>query len=489
MSNIGDLSVSVTADASDFTESMDDVRKDLEQTITVIHKQEAAWSQLADTVINAAGKIIPSLISFNEVITKAMAIRRLIAFATGWGVVAIAATAVVGGLLAISRQAEETDKVISESIPEYERLSRSWDRFTSSVGTASSDVVAPITQGASAFGQWVTSFSPLPFLAADLSQHLSFIAGASEDVSRSMRDVTDVASTFAFIVQRFGASDNASARFHEQGIALREMAKSSEESITKLTGLRDAFSSLGRMQAEAKTLAERSSEMMKVDSLLTVEATENAISALRERAAAVIQSGKADESWLRHTESLFVALEKQRQGIMDGIIIDKEAEAAKRASADAAAEAARKQQELNDQGIDRIARLKDEIDILNGSATRAEIAMREMTRQGFDAEQIVAVGALTAEIDRLKQEAEDAKKQVEKTDKPKSRQREIDTSPEAAIKGSAQSFSAIFAASRRDTDERTAKASELATQELKKLNNQIGKLVNRDPVVVAGGEI
>ena len=54
--------------------------------------------------------------------------------------------------------------------------------------------------------------------------------------------------------------------------------------------------------------------------------------------------------------------------------------------------------------------MKDQIDLMNGSATNAEVAMREMWRSGFSQEQIDEVGALTEELDRLKEEEKDSKK-------------------------------------------------------------------------------
>lgn len=54
-------------------------------------------------------------------------------------------------------------------------------------------------------------------------------------------------------------------------------------------------------------------------------------------------------------------------------------------------------------GTDKITALKDQIDLLNGSATAAEIAMRELSRAGFSDDQIAEIGALTAELDQLKE--------------------------------------------------------------------------------------
>lgn len=57
---------------------------------------------------------------------------------------------------------------------------------------------------------------------------------------------------------------------------------------------------------------------------------------------------------------------------------------------------------LDAKGVDKITALKDEIDLLNGSATTAGIAMRQLADQGFNEEQVAEIGALTAELDKLK---------------------------------------------------------------------------------------
>lgn len=54
-------------------------------------------------------------------------------------------------------------------------------------------------------------------------------------------------------------------------------------------------------------------------------------------------------------------------------------------------------------GTDQITALKDQIDLLNGAATAAQIKMRELGREGFSEEQVAQIGSLTAELDRLKE--------------------------------------------------------------------------------------
>ena len=67
--------------------------------------------------------------------------------------------------------------------------------------------------------------------------------------------------------------------------------------------------------------------------------------------------------------------------------------------------------DLNKRGAERIAAMRDEIDLLNGSATRAQITMREMAREGFSQQQIDEAAKLQEQLDKLKDEGKKADKQ------------------------------------------------------------------------------
>jgi hypothetical protein len=56
---------------------------------------------------------------------------------------------------------------------------------------------------------------------------------------------------------------------------------------------------------------------------------------------------------------------------------------------------------LGKSGENRIANMKDELDLLTKSATKAQIEMRKMAREGYSEEQIREVGRLQEEIDKL----------------------------------------------------------------------------------------
>lgn len=79
---------------------------------------------------------------------------------------------------------------------------------------------------------------------------------------------------------------------------------------------------------------------------------------------------------------------------------DAAARSAKEA-ANAAQRAADEQARLQAQGADKIAHLKDQIDLLNGAATKGEIAMREMLRNGMSEAQAKEVKELTDKLEGL----------------------------------------------------------------------------------------
>jgi hypothetical protein len=90
---------------------------------------------------------------------------------------------------------------------------------------------------------------------------------------------------------------------------------------------------------------------------------------------------------------------RDKQAAIKGLT---DAQKAQKAAEDVARQAAEKRNQLNDQAATRTAKLRDEIDLLNGTATKAEIAMRDMARQGFTSEQVAEAGKLEEELERLR---------------------------------------------------------------------------------------
>jgi hypothetical protein len=74
-----------------------------------------------------------------------------------------------------------------------------------------------------------------------------------------------------------------------------------------------------------------------------------------------------------------------------------------------ALEAAQRQQQKTDQlftqGANKITDMKDQIDLLTGAATTAQIEMRKLSRAGYDEEQIKEIGRLTEQTEKLRAKA------------------------------------------------------------------------------------
>jgi hypothetical protein len=220
---------------------------------------------------------------------------------------------------------------------------------------------------------------------------------------------------------------------------------------------------------DATQAATDSAEVSRVSSLITVEAIDNATAAMRLRVAGLLLAKSVDADAMDQVTKMTNALATQRQGILDGTVVDKEALKAKealaqtnkeieqtinsakdaalklsvgenevavaalrakgateeqvaalqgwqQAASDTKAEqdALKKSTELDKTGKDKIAELTDQIGLLDGSATNASIAMRKMQEAGFSSEQIEQVAKLTNELDRLKEEEKDSKKKPDK---------------------------------------------------------------------------
>jgi len=528
MSSIGDLTVSISADASDLTAGMTQAREQLSQTTAVIVKQQSGWATLGAAAITSSASLTNTAVNF-VIETKKMsaewtrfAITTTLAGAAVLGIAAPVTTAkiaIAGGTTALIYHNQWLLKVIGVAVPgwgqiaaavslgitaykaatfvisdtaaafqgsidgsrdsilEYNRLNGATGRLSASMSALGASIVAPFRDGTSAIYNYVASFSPLPALAGVAASAFDGMASAANYVSSGLKSVTATATTAAFILAT-GASYDATAAFTEQGMSLEKLSAQTTAFIAKQEAARASFQSLKSIQENAADTAKNAAEVAKVASILTVEGIDQSIAALREKSAATIMAGDADKAWEQQTASLFNALEKQRQGIIDGTVVDQAAVDAKKAlakatedAAKAAAAAAEKEQQKTLSGIAKIEAMKDEIDKLNGSATNADIAIREMFRQGFSNDQIEEVGKLTEELDRLKEEEKEGKK------KDKKGKEEDLKGPAAALQGSSAALSAIFAAGRNPTEERTAKAAETLVIETRRTNQKLDQVI------------
>lgn len=543
MSSVGELSVGVSCDPSEFTAGMTKVRDEVQQTTTVVIRQQSGWQALAGAAISASASLTGTAVNF-AIETKKMSaewtrfaitttlagaavlgiaapattakvaiaggtaaliyhnqwLLKLVGFAVpGWGQIAAAVslgiTAYKAATFAINDTASAFQGSIDgtgESILGYNRLHGATGRLSASMSELGSSIVKPFSDGTSAIYNYVASFSPLPSLAGITASAFDGLSSAANYVASGLKSATATATTAAFIIAT-GASHDASAAFTEQGIALEKLSAQTTAFIAKQEAARASFQSLKSIQENAADTAKNAAEVAKVASILTVEGIDQSIAALREKSAATIMAGDAaDKAWEQQTASLFNALEKQRQGIIDGTVVDQDAVKAKAALAktnqeieqtinsakDAALKLAvgenevavaalrakgatdeqiaalqgwqqaasdtktkqdelKKSAELDKTGKDKIAELTDQIGLLDGSATNASIAMRKMQEAGFSNEQIEQVAKLTNELDRLKEEEKDAKKKDPK-------EKSGPTALKAAFQGSSEAASIML---------------------------------------------
>jgi hypothetical protein len=217
--------------------------------------------------------------------------------------------------------------------------------------------------------------------------------------------------------------------------SLREMAAASEALIAKQEGQRGLFGQLRAMQDAAAEAAQHASEMQRIASLQSVDAIDAEIRALQQKTSAAILAGEATEESQKKAAALFAALENQKNTVAGN---DKAAALqAELAATEAINRAKEHQRDLENSAADQVARLTDQIDLLSGAATKADIAMREAMRAGLTAEQANEIARLTAELEKLqadKNKPEPPKAEIAKADR---------TTLKAAFSGS-QEAASIF---------------------------------------------
>jgi flagellar basal body-associated protein FliL len=465
MSSVGELSVGVSCDPSEFTAGMTKVREDLNTTTTSISVQDQSWKSFSSSVVGSLAQVaIPIIQLVNtykklQLATLALAAAKTVAipptltlasamaFLLSPVVLITAALALaVGAFLYFTSGSEEaaasTDaagEAAAAATPKVGAMAAAWSTFktalvgeeasvkiaaintevgtlTTTLGGIKDSLVQPFLDGGNAMIGYLARLVPVESGASMIGSALKGVNGYVSSLAE--RIDAGKMSWLAYGAVMLGGMNQADAEaFVSQGTAITAAAEATDKLTAKMEAQRAGFASLRDIQESASTAAKNSAEVAKVSTLKTVEAIDQSIAALREKSAAEIANGATVEQLEGQTAALFNALEKQRQGIIDGTVVDQAAIDAKKAlakatsdAAKAAADAAEKEQQKTLSGLAKITAMKDQIDLLNGSATNAEVAMREMWRSGFSQEQIDEVGALTEELDRLKEEEKDSKK-------------------------------------------------------------------------------
>lgn len=519
MSSIGDLSISISADASQVTAGMNEVRNQLGSTTEVIHTQQTNWANFGLTIVGAMVNTVGPIISFINfsrsaaASTVGMSLANLITIpstltlaaainACIWPltliVVTIAAVVAAYYLLAGSSEeaatatasaseqmtaaATQTDSYVAslraaavnngDTIVQYSQLATGIEKFGSSLLDLHNTMTKPFIDGASAVAAYVMSFSPLPSLAGVAASALNGITTTVGNMKQAYVDAGEVFATVALRMQ--GYSAESAAEYIAEGRALEERNAEMEKSKAKTQDHGAAYKALGDTIRNATTAAANSAQVAGIGKMFDVSAIDASISALKEETVVKIASGTATEESTKQTNALLEAMIKQRQGVADGTIVDSAALAEKKRIADeqkkidqdyAATtkklteefEASKKS--IGDKFDSMIQKNVDSIGLLDGSASKASISIREMSSQGFSDEQMDAIAKTGDMAANIKAAADEKKKAQEDADKL-AESAATAKGPAANLKGSAGALSAIFAAGKQPLVERQVKIAE-----------------------------
>ncbi len=518
-----DIAVNISCDPSELVTGMTVARDEIATTTTTIELQDQTWKRFAEGVLASVAKIVAPLLklmtTYKQIQLATMGFAAANAYAVAptfsLGVavnflmspVVLITAALVACAAAVyffsrsaddaappvekaGRAAKETSAELSslestinsvtdsarnmfgdEIVGRIERLLRETSNFRSNLLDLKTAIQEPFTIGIETGGSFIATMIPAVRVIGDVNDVLSFM-------NKTMKEFTPTAgkASASIAAMLLSLSTGLPTADAEDIIGIGMSIKKQDAAIAKMEEQGEGFRAFRELQEEAAASSARNADVAKIASIVTLEGINSHVTALQERGQAVILAGDNDEDWTKQQSALFDALEKQRQGIINGTVVDKAATEAKKELAKAEVEnqktiktALESVEKRHDDGEDRIRKLREEIELLNGTATKAEIAMREMARAGFTNDQVDEVGKLTEELDRLKKEEADAKK----TDKPGKKGKDLSA---AAQFGSSSAFSIIAnASSGRDPVEKNTK---VIADESKKTNKNLEKLVD-----------
>lgn len=552
MSSIGDLSISISADASEVTSGMTEARNQISSTTEVINTQQISWAALGASVLGSLAKIIAPILELVntyqriKLATMGMTLANLLAIAPTFTLAGAMSllmaplTLIIIGLAAIaaayyflagsseeavsataSASAEMTSAATvsssyadsmnsaasanSDAIPQYQQLASEIGKFSESLASLGNTITQPFIDGAAAVVAYIASFSPLPSLAGMAAAALSGVTATITGVKDNLAAGGAAFAVFALSMSGTMSADAAQS-FLEEGRALTSLTAATEAQIAKMQGLRSSYANFGAAQKAATASAASSAAVSAVGKLFDVASIDAATAALRARAVSARQNGEANKEFIASETAMLDALARQRQGVEDGTIVDRDAlaeksriakeekriadEAAatkekqasefKRINEELAADTLKSQMKIGESFGGAMQKLNDSISLLDGSASKATIQLRELTAQGFSEEQIASIAAAQDELKNL----EDQKESTAKAGDTKG--------PAANLKGSAGALSAIFAASRNPLQERQVKLAEQTLTEAQAANALMRESLSSgagDVVVINTGAI
>jgi len=347
----------------------------------------------------------------------------------------------------------------------YTRLSASIGSLKDTFTRPFSDSAAT----AGTFAQYIIQeWTPLPLIGRKIGEGLSFgMDLATKAVNATSTAVTMASDSITGFALAAASGDfGLTGRFTAEAEALRNLAKETERVLALQNSQRSSFKMLADAQADAAAKSSRASEITEIGHIRTEAAINAETTRYQQLFSAQIQALKIGEQLTSgqraHMKAVIDTLAAQQEGISSGRITEdatataapikeqsepinkvaKSYESAQQSLAklqigqeayaraaimamDAtddevvallalhdqtvALEAAQRQQQKTDQlftqGANKITDMKDQIDLLTGAATTAEVEMRKLSRAGYDEKQIAEIGRLTEQTEALRAKA------------------------------------------------------------------------------------
>jgi hypothetical protein len=331
--------------------------------------------------------------------------------------------------------------------------------FSQLVGTISGEFFGGIRASGESLLQFTTGFTSLSevvdYGASTVTSWANSTKTALTSATASAREAGLVFGTALAIWH--GADSNQAAAFYEEGQALNALAASTAEVIAKQEQQRSVLKDIVAASERAAAAQKTQAEVARICGVTSTEALDAELVALKQRAANVDANTQKSKEWQAEIAAITGAIEKQRAAIQNGTVkpkddpvqkmiddankqlnqqkdpIQAQIDQAVGAGASAAQvnelrrilearrdlteqqriqqEAERESQRLADEsnrrfetGTGKINSLKDQIDLMTGAASKGEIAMRELSRQGYDESQIAEIGKLTDELNKLQEQ-------------------------------------------------------------------------------------
>ncbi len=442
----------------------------------------------------------------------------------------LAATAVALTATAFKVANSDTARGFADQVTHSERVVESFGRLRQSLSELGEVASSPFGAAEAAFTSLFDAINPLPALVEYTSEK---VANLADSATTQVQNLTswwqkwyDIIEAAPVIFQE-GLDAEGAQRVFDEAAAIRERSKEQQAALQKLQDLRGAYEALGQVQANAAAGAELNAKLQEVRDAKTIEAINAQEQYWQKLLKTKIQNGELDAKGVEDAQKIFDLIANQKAWIQAGVIrpegqiaadaaikanqkqIDvedfgaigaalnefqaggatqaqlytlrkqlelleniKAEKEAQRILDQEAEESARRKEQIDKSAESQISGLKDQIDLLTGSATKAEIATRKALEAGMSQEQADEIGAMTEQL----QQIEEANRLKES--KAGKSGRSMDLSFGAEVKGSAGAFQAIAKAMSQGMGQSaTDKNTATIAKEASKTNANLGKLI------------